>query len=205
MSGLVRPTRMFDLPISLHDVLVPDPADEAADIPAHLPKGPVSTGEMTARVGPRICGDDDVHCRQGKRSVNDLVTRCRERERRSHSDIDVGVAELPDPFRNRLTCGWDEREELLIPGLADIAARVRTESLTILDVARAAQRVLGMEVADDPLVQLLAACLSPDISERRRAQALVAREPGENRDALLAAPNDMREPTERRRVHMARF
>jgi len=36
-------------------------------------------------------------------------------------------------------------------------------------------------------VQLLADCLSPDISERRRAQAWLSRQPGVNRDAILAA------------------
>jgi len=53
--------------------------------------------------------------------------------------IDVGVAELPDPFRNRLTCSWDERQELLIPGLAEIAGCVREDSLAVLSVLRTAQ------------------------------------------------------------------
>jgi hypothetical protein len=101
--------------------------------------------------------------------------------------IDVDVPELPDPFRTRLTCSWGERESLLIPGLADIARRVRMESIAISNILRAAQSALEPRGIEDPLVQLLAACLSPQISERRRAQALVAREPGENKDALLAA------------------
>lgn len=101
--------------------------------------------------------------------------------------LNVEVQELPDPFRNRLTCSWEERERLLIPGLADIAGVVRAKLLAIADVARAAQEALKPKPLGDPLVQLLASCLSPDISERRRAQALVAREPGETRDAFLSA------------------
>lgn len=101
--------------------------------------------------------------------------------------LDVEVQELPDPFRNRLTCSWEERASLLIAGLADIAARIRAEQLAVADVKRAAMDALNCRDSNDGLVRILAGCLSPDIGERRRAQSLLNREPGETRDVILAA------------------
>ena len=102
MPRMVRPAGVFDLPVSLQNILVPEPTDAAGRVSTYLTERPIFTRKMTAWVEAGIRRDEDVHRRQGKRRFTGFRTRCSKRERRPYCNFDPGALQSEHKRRHGL-------------------------------------------------------------------------------------------------------